>query len=62
MKNFSFSSWCHCFRRLAGAIIENPALTLGPTLRNHQPGLDGLSQANLVGQQSPFGQRRSERK
>ena len=35
-------------------------LSLGPFLRQHQPGLDGLAEADLVGQQRAFGERRAE--
>ena len=40
---------------------QNAPLAFGPSLRKHQSGLDGLAQADLVGQQGPFRERRIKR-
>ena len=50
----------HCLRRLAGVMMRMRRSPFGPFLREDQPGLDGLSEADLIGKDRALGQRRLE--
>ena len=55
-KNFSWISWCHCLRRLAGVMTRIAPLAFGPFLRDDQARLDGLAQTDLICQHRPLRQ------